>query len=132
MPERGTFENRGVKHKVPVDVEVTDYDLYCILESACGGAGCHYWADLINNQPEDPTDGLDNILYRFILDDMPLYIHDMGEQRWTLMTRSMLLRGIGKYIVDGGTRGFAAIDDVDGPAADAMIQFAIFGEQVYG
>ena len=63
---------------------------------------------------------------------------DNGEEnvRHTL-TRSKLLTGFGRWVVEFGVGGShdaqSGVTDfeIDGPASDAIIQFAIFGEQKY-
>lgn len=71
-----------------------------------------------------------------------LKLHDMEEGKNYLLTREAFIDGVIKYlenphsydILDGGDRAFIQIDtcQCDAVVCDMIIQYAIFGEVIYG
>ena len=100
---------------VSYPVQYTDEDLHAILD----GAHIAYWC-------RDVHWGLD---FRHIY-----FCRDEGS-RDGVMTRDRLIAALAtwlrthpKAVVDGRL----SLDSIDGPAADSIVQLAVFGEVVFG
>ena len=66
------------------------------------------------------------------------YDESTGDRTPHTLTRKKLLAGFAQWVVEWGVRGERASKDapyefdIDAPASDAILQFAIFGEEKYG
>ena len=131
--------------KVNYTISVTDLtpdDVVNIL--SCEHGGFDYWADLLPGRKQymDAKEELaseadadpdricwEDVLAQIILHHDGLVVVDIEEDRKHLLTRDKLLRGIAQYINNGGD---ADPDDWDAISADCIMQYAIFGEVIYG
>lgn len=102
-------------------ITLTQQDIDDIMSSALGGAGIAYWAPEadIKKQPEEPCDYASEVISR----NGSLKIYDAEEEKWHTLTLKKFLKGVAKADVD--------LSDVDGPAADSIVQCALFGQEIY-
>jgi len=123
--------------EVKLLLSITDEDIDDIMAGALEG-GINYWCD------EAKVDGkyLGEYASEQISRGGKLKLHDMEEGKEYLLTREAFIDGIVKYlqnphpydILDGGDRIFVKIDacQCDAVVCDMIIQYAVFGEVVYG
>lgn len=104
-------------------ITLTQDDLDSIMVSALEG-GITYWADAaeVKKQPEDPFTYASEVISR----GGTLRIHDAEEDKWHLLTLPKFLKALQETDVD-----LSDMMEVDAPAADSIIQLALFGKQVY-
>lgn len=121
------------------NVEITEDDVLCLLCSAFNG-GISYWAILDNAGSEWDTDD-DMTLEEKAVDilirqNKPIVLIDFecDDTRFYLNTKALInglkiyIESGGKDIVDGKSLDMGQCDSV---AADAIFQYAIFGELIY-
>ena len=123
--------------EVKLQISITDEDIDDIMAGALEG-GINYWWD------EGKVDGkyLGEYASEQIARGGQLMLHDMEEDKNHLLTRESFVDGVVKYlqnphpydIIDGGDGGFKNIDvsQCDAVVCDMIIQYAIFGEVIYG
>jgi len=129
--------------KVEIFLSISDEDIGDIMSSAlCGGIS--YWSCLDNtkqewkeyNDKEEYDDlGTDEIATMILLDGKPLYIVDTYDDTTLSLTLEKLLNGIRWAIVENSTLivdGELDTCSIDASVADSIVQYAIFGEIVYG
>lgn len=110
--------------------ELTEEDITDIVVTALEG-GIGYWACLDNtgeefeNAPEE--EAVSETVARILLNNGSVFFED-EEARYEL-TLEKLLNGIEKYANENGGLD---MDDLDADMADAIVQYAIFGEVIYG
>lgn len=146
-----TFENRGATHtlRVVMPVQIDDYHLAAIIITAIEG-GINYWcpeASLIEPYAiEKDTNEVWNEFFarNIVLGGSARVIEDCGESDDPvehILTADKLLDGFQKWLAFIGDKGHTPpcwtdggdIDwDIDASDADNIIQFALFGELVYG
>ena len=124
------------KFKVQITKEYTDEDMEDIVVTALEG-GIGYWACLDNdnkdfeNIPEDLATS--EWCWRLLKEGKPIRFIDAedveeGETWW--LNLKMLLNGIAKAVEKGNWDG--DMDIVDAEVADAIFQYAIFDDIIYG
>lgn len=122
---------------INVKVEVSQDDIINIMVTAIEG-GIGYWACLVNegedwdNKPVDVATS--EHAARLLLTGKTVKFYDTDEefesaQKWELNLNKLLM-GIKQYIQEHSIVMF--MDDLDSIAADQIIQFALFGDIVYG
>lgn len=123
--------------EVKLQLSITDEDIDDIMAGALEG-GINYWCD------EAKVNGkyLGEYASEQISRGGELKLHDMENGKEYLLTREALIEGIVMYlqnphpydIIDGGDRAFIQIDtcQCDAVVCDMIIQYAIFGEVIYG
>jgi hypothetical protein len=122
---------------IDVKVEVSKDDIANIMVTAIEG-GIGYWACFINegddwdNKPQELSTS--EHAARLLLNGKTIKFYDTDEdfesaEKWEL-NLNKLLKGIKKYIQENNVIMF--MDDLDANAADNIIQYALFGELVYG
>lgn len=123
------------KFKVQITKEFTDEEMEDIVVTALEG-GIGYWACLDNatedfkDQPKDTP--VSEWCWQLLKDGKTLHFFDAGypEDGEYFLDLSSLLDGIGKAIVNGNWDG--DMDSLDALVADAIIQYAIFDDIIYG
>lgn len=131
-----------MKIKTTVTVtELTRDDIADIL--SCEHGGFDYWAELLpgGTQYRDAKEELESeadadpdricwedVLAQIILHHDGLIVYDREEDKRHLLTRNKLAFGIECRIAEGR----ADPDDWDAADADCIMQYAIFGEVIYG
>jgi hypothetical protein len=153
----GSIENRGEPMSIPVTVKVSPYTLASIIITAIEG-GINYWCSKgrLHTEAEDDegTHHLDTVVTERHPDEVyneflarnvalggtfTLYEYDEvvdSEKPHTLSLQN-LLHGFVRFIEEGRARGTLDDDgtmdfDLDAGDADVIIQYALFGELVYG
>lgn len=128
--------------EVKKTIKFTEEDLNDILCS-CFEGGCGYWCCIDNTTTEwdeareklhlhgntDPT--IEDIILQILTDGKSIRLIDQEDDVELHMTLESFINGIGRSIESGFWSG-SNIWDVDGLVGDAIIQYAVFGEQVYG
>lgn len=113
--------------------ELTEEDITDIVVTAIEG-GIGYWACLDNtgyefeSEPED--EAVSETVARILLQNGKVTFFDEEDEcaRYEL-TLEKLLNGIEKYANENGG---IDMDDLDADMADAIVQYAIFCEVIYG
>jgi len=116
-------------NNINVVVDVADGVLDDILTTAFEG-GSNYWLDsvTIKDKPDTPHKNLYNS--EIISMGGTLYC-DSEDNGRAVLTKKRLLNAIEWYIKDnGGDLDF--LEDHDAQDADTILQYALFGEVVYG
>ena len=128
--------------KIEKTIKFTEEDLSDILCS-CFEGGCNYWCCIDNDTDEwdDAKEQLrangnqcpviEDIMLYMLIHGMPIRLIDEEENIGLYMTMNIFLGGI-KMAIENGYWDSYDIDDIDGYVGDAIIQYAVFGEVVYG
>ncbi len=118
------------------NVVVLDEDIDDIMCSALEG-GINYWCDMVDVDGEY----LGEYASEQISKDGVLILHDAEEDREYILTRGNFLMGLEAYLKRQNTCDFVECVNhelrintsyIDASMADSIIQYAIFGEEVYG
>lgn len=126
---------RNKKTYVFSDSEILD--ILC----ACFEGGCNYWATIINDTDEwdrvaanirsnDPEYTIEDVMLTLLQHSEGFDICDDEDDVTYRLTLSKLEHGISKAIENQDWDG--DIDDLDGESGDAIIQYAIFNEIIFG
>lgn len=132
------FENkrRKLEFELMFGVFVSGEDLDDIMTSALEG-GINYWC----NKVEVMGGYLGEYASEQISRGGILRLYDFVEGNWEELTREKLIKGLKKYIMKSATSDICEfinheliIDSclVDADVADAIVQYAVFGNIVYG
>ena len=130
--------------KIEIEVVVTGENIDDILATALEG-GINYWCD----RAEVVGDYLGDFASEQISRGGQLKLFDFEAEEVYLLTKEKLIDGIKKYLTDpdkpydilesgtdsvGCSKGESVIDCcmVDASVADMIIQYALFGEVIYG
>ena len=123
--------------EVRLQLSIADEDIDDIMAGALEG-GINYWCD----DAEVVVDYLGTYANEQISRGGQLMLHDMEEDEYRILSRESFVDGVVMYlqnphpydIVDGGDMGFIKIDTgkCDAVVCDMIIQYAIFGEVIYG
>lgn len=129
--------------KVEKTLRLTEEDINDILCS-CFEGGCGYWAcldngeisweiarvELYKNGNADPT--MEDIMTWILSNGRSIFIEDEEDdnERYSFDMNDFF-EGINLAVREGFWDG-DDIGDIDGWVGDAIIQYAVFGEQVYG
>jgi len=84
-----------------------------IISSAFGSAGITYWCDEVDGIQVKRND---RTYYR---------IHDAEAERWVNLTEDKIVKGL-ELCYDK-----VDLTNLDGPQCDMIVQYALFGEQLY-
>lgn len=124
-----------------LDVTVQNEDIDDIMVSALEG-GINYWC----KKAEVADDYLGEYASDQISRGGELILHDMEESKGYIVSKEKLIEGLKKYIAAGNEcivretedygiyTGKLSIDagNIDALAADCIIQYAVFGDVIYG
>ena len=119
-----TEHERKEAGTITVPITVSNYDLDCIL-CTCFEGGSNYWIDKVLAVDNDFKGA--EYASEVISHDGKLVVFVDGEKH--LLTKSMLLKGCELYM-DGRRRWRP--DDFDAEDTDIILQYALFGDVVYG
>lgn len=129
----GSYENRGELLEIPVTLKVSQYSLASILNTAIEG-GINYWCTnaWVGSKAIDkaPDECWNEYICRNVAHGGTLFIYDEKNEAWEL-TRDKLLKGCGRAILSGHLTEVVGYE-ADSFDADVIVQFALFGELVYG
>jgi hypothetical protein len=119
---------------------ITDEMVDDILTAALEG-GITYWADaakIIGDWPDgksrygaDPSDS-DLFLSEVLTHGSDVAIHEPEEDTWHTLTLAKMKRGIRHAAKQYGKTPLALYEDHDAGVADNIVQYALFGELIYG
>ena len=115
-----------------IEVNLTQQDIDDIMVTALEG-GINYWC----RKAEVVGEYLGEAASDQISRGGSLILHDAeSSDKWEL-TLDKFLKGVGLYIKEGSgvmVEDFKLVDIgcIDGPDADCIIQYALFGELVFG
>lgn len=128
-------------YHIELNLTVQDLDIENLMVTALEG-GIGYWA-LLENDTELWTEAYETykhiptslIAAKLLLDGKNIIFYDAENDDYdpeTAMTLDLnkLLAGIKQYALE--ERNLDALEDIDAHAADCIIQYALFGELVYG
>lgn len=130
------YKNTGYTHELTTEAKALTFKVETmvsaeaienIIVSSLEGASA-YWCGIDNTTPEwdnEPEDlPVSQYATQLLLEGKPISLYDIEdeEEQWTLDLQ-MLLKGIGLAL----SEGCDIEDDVD-----EVLQFALFGELVYG
>ena len=124
---------KDIKIKVEIEIKIAQEDIDDIMSAALEG-GINYWCE----KAEVNGDYLGEYASEQISRGGNLKLYDSEDDKVYTLTREKLLEGIRKYladpnkpydILDGNTLDCCMVDAV---VADMMIQYAIFGDLIYG
>jgi hypothetical protein len=127
---------------INIDFDIHDNDIENIIITALEG-GIGYWGCLLNEGKEfdefyKDTKGLttSEFVADLILNEKSVVLYDTEldfneAEKWEL-NLFKLLNGIKLYIINNKQINFPLIDNLDANMADSIIQYALFGELVYG
>lgn len=122
------------KYKVQITKEYTDQDMEDIVVTALEG-GIGYWACLDNTgevwdrMPEDLATS--EYAWRILKEDGELhFLDEEDDDAEYFLSLPCLMNGIRKAITGGQWDG--DMDTVDAEVADAIFQYAIFDDIIYG
>lgn len=119
-------------NNINVVVDVPDSFLDDILTTAFEG-GSNYWLKQVSLQPKPDTPITSRKFElnhpEIISMDCALMCYNEDELEGKLLTKDKLLNAIEWYI---GINGLDVLDDHDAQDADTILQYALFGEVVYG
>ena len=123
-------------------IKLTEEDLSDILCS-CFEGGCDYWCCIHNGTDEwrnakeqlrangNRQPVIEDIMLYMLTHDAPIKLIDTEDEAALYMTMNTFMGGI-KMAIENGHWDGDYIDDVDGEVGDIIIQYAVFGELVYG
>jgi len=127
---------------INIDFDIHDNDIENIIITALEG-GIGYWGCLLNEGKEfdefyKDTKGLttSEFVADLILNEKSVVLYDTeldfnDAEKWEL-NLFKLLNGIKLYIINSKQINFPLIDNLDSNMADSIIQYALFGELVFG
>ena len=117
--------------KVEAEIKITEEDIDDIMVNALGG-GITYWCD--------SCEVIGEYLGEYASDQISrggkLRLYDIEEGDVYTLTLDKFLNGVRLWYVNGGstrcTNMRIDVLEMDGCDADAIVQYALFGEIVYG
>lgn len=121
---------------VVLDVFLSDDNIDNIMVTALEGGIC-YWCDKVEVAGECVGDYASEQISR----GGTLRLYDFEEENWQELTREKFIAGLKKYIINPTASDICEIVDhevridtcqVDAEVADAIIQYAVFGDIIYG
>jgi hypothetical protein len=118
---------------VTVQKQITESDIENIVVTAFEG-GCNYWMGLIRTkewEDKPKNEPLGTWATKLLIEGKTIKLYDIedDEEGWEL-TLEKVLKGIELNVVN---RPFDCdLEDFDAYTADCIIQYALFGEIVYG
>ena len=129
---------------INLDLDIHDHEIKDIIITALEG-GIGYWGCLFNEGKEfDDFYKLQSyhrlstseFVADLILNEKSVILYDTEldfdeAEKWEL-NLTKLLNGIKLYIINSKQINFPLIDKLDSNMADSIIQYALFGELVYG
>lgn len=109
---------------------ITDQNISDILVTAFEG-GINYWTNTpvkVEEWPEDAEFASD-----VVAKGAPVYIHDDEDNKWEKLTLPNLLNAIRWYLTTyNKTADIFENGEYDADDADIIVQYALFGDVVYG
>ena len=117
-----------------ITIKLTEEDIDDILCSSLEGGITILWCDEV-----DPCgDLLGEYASEQISRDGELWFHDREDDAWYKLTRKKFFEGFKRWVEDGGdiygavVGGKVDTGNIDAICADAIIQYALFDDVIYG
>lgn len=128
-----SFDDSETVAKARIELELTANDIDDIMVTALEG-GIGYWA-ILNNVGEDwesKPKGLPSSQWatKLLLEEKTVYLEEREEDTIHGLTLQKLIEGFEKNYKERPWDN--SIEDGDASTADCIVQYAIFGEVVYG
>lgn len=128
-------EKNGFKVEVKLTVTLTAQDIDDIMVSALEGGICYWCCEAEVIEEKRVADwGHEQIARGGVL-----ILHDSEEDEEYELTLEKFLKGFELWVANGGDRygaigydGSVDCCEIDGECADAIVQYALFGEIVFG
>ena len=122
---------RTEKILIQFSISVTDQDIDDIMAAALEGGICYWCGDV---------DVVGKRLGRYASDQISkggkLILYDAEEDDRYELTREKFMSGLKMWLENGGadriSDGGLEVSEIDADDADAIVQYALFGEVVYG
>lgn len=118
-------------------ISLTDGDILDIL-CACIEGGSNYWAQIQNCGKEwdevvkeIPDGTIEDHILALWHKDLPLVILDIEEDEYHNISFKDFIRAI-QTVIDDGTWDGDDVAEIDGVEGDCIMQYATFGEIIYG
>lgn len=109
-----------------VTIELTDEEVNDILDAALY-SGISYWASDLEKVKDSKEPKHIEYLSEALTNGWALKLKDTEEDMTYKLTKQKFLSGIGQAVREG----YAKLDDIDAPAADCIVQCALFGKVMY-
>lgn len=114
---------------VNIPMSITEQDIEGIIVSAFEG-GSNYWMDIDSSQDCPNNVPLSVWATKMILGGKPFSVVEMDEEKSHDITLEKLLKGI---VMNSQKRPFDSDKEKwDNDSADCILQYALFGEAIYG
>lgn len=128
-------EQKSFRIKISREITLTGQDIDDIVTGALEG-GITYWCD---RAEVVGGEYLGEYASEQISRGGALRLHDAEERKTHILTLSKLLKGVKRWFEEGGDKynavkpdGSVDTGNIDGEIADAIIQYAVIGDWVYG
>lgn len=137
-----------MEHKIIIETVITTDDIVNLL--AMEGGGFDYWAEIcwdendyeaarlrlvdrMTKEKKNPEDiCYEDVCAEILEHGGILKVYDREDDEDYDLPLSSLLNGFRDYMKLVASDGRTGIDDMDGEAADQILQFAVFNEIIYG
>jgi len=116
-------------YDIPTTATVTQEQVDYLLCAAFEG-GITYWCDSAST-PEDYPEGA-TWLHQTLTRGATIFLHDMEDDDVLLLTLDKFLVGIAKAAAHMRQDVVTFLEEHDAVSADLAVQFALFGEIIYG
>lgn len=137
-------EERKMEHTFKIEKELkitTENIVDCVL--SCEAGGFDYWGELCSDEKDyeaarqrlaerekaDMKPCYEDVLAEILESGGKLTVYDREDDKDHELTLEKLLNGWKKYAEDHNADDF---DEYDGISADCIMQYAIFGDVIYG
>ena len=128
------MKNNEFEVTAEIKIKLTEEDIDDIMCSFLEGGVTALWFDEV-----DPCgDLLGEYASEQISRGGELWFHDREEDAWYKLTRKKFFEGFKRWVESGGdiydavTGGKVDTCNIDAICADAIIQYALFGDVIYG
>ena len=109
-----------------ITIELSDEDVDNILDAALY-SGISYWASDLEKVKDSKEPRPIEYLSSALTHGWALKLKDTEEEMTYKLTKQKFLKGIGQAVREG----YANLEDIDAPAADCIVQCALFGKVMY-
>lgn len=117
---------------IPVTMEI-DIDEVWSSFWCSDGAGVSYWASKIRKPDGEGISMWVEKNGELAPNPQDFKVYDMEQQNWHTVTLQQLALGYATAKAKGATHcGGCSLDDSDACVEDIILQYAIFGEMIYG
>lgn len=124
--------------KIELNIDITDENIDDIMTTALEG-GINYWCNKVEVKDKDYKDK--KYASDVLSVDGVLLMHDAEEDTIYELTKEKFINGLSKFLLKKGMSYFCDADAheleidcgmIDAGDADTIVQYALFGEEIYG